>query len=705
MAELASLPQLPAFVPDADPTSVAQRWKRWLDRFENLLVALNITDNNRKKALLLHLAGETVYEIYEGLVVEPVDADADPAVHNVYINAKRALDNYFNPKRNAEFEVYTFRKTQQNQEETLDAYHSRLRSQARYCEFANTDTEIKSHIIQTCTSSRLRRRALSEPNLTLQQLLDIGRSMEAAERQVKCIEHGINEEAVAAVSRAGQRRTTMPPRNHGNNTQTCRFCGGSFPHPGGRMACPAWGKTCRACSKFHHFAVVCRSAAGDNQTQQANGRTPPTTGLQQRAAPRSFQRVKQVVDSAPPQNEAPNEDAVDSDNHYLFHVGATKKLRPRQPLVHIKVGRTPMKFTIDTGASVNIIDDVAYSKLNPQPTLQKSKTKLYAYGATNPMTVRGVFKATLEAKRKFTADDIYVVQGQCGSLLSYNTASELDLVKVDVNAVRSAEQDDITVEKLEAKYPQLFCGVGKLKNHEVELHIDPTVKPVAQPHRRIPFHLRKQVEEELKSLLDQDIIEHAEGPTPWLSPIVTPIKPNEPGKVRLCVDMRQANKAIVRERHVMPTLEDVIHDLNGSTVFSKLDLNKAYHQLLLSPTSRSITTFSTHVGLFRYKRLFFGVSSSSEVFQATIAQLLHDIPGVINISDDILVHGRTAAQHNARLHAVIQRLVDNGLTLNKNKCQLSQPKIEYYGHVFSADGVAVQQKHIQTRIGQLLQLS
>jgi hypothetical protein len=300
-----------------------------------------------------------------------------------------------------------------------------------------------------------------------------------------------------------------------------------------------------------------------------------------------------------------------------------------------------------------------------------------------------------QQKDRITTAEIYVVEGQCGSLLSCATASELGVVKLNINAVREQDREEITVQQLEAKHPQLFSGVGKLKNHEVELHIDPTVVPVAQPHRRVPFHLRKQVEEELQTLLDQDIIERAEGPTPWMSPIVTPIKPNEPGKLRLCVDMRQANRAILRERHVMPTLEDIIHDLNGSTVFSKLDLNKAFHQLVLSPASRIITVFSTHVGLFRYKRLFFGVSSSSEVFQATIARLLRGIPGVINICDDILIHGRTTAEHNAALRAVVQRLADNGLTLNKNKLLLNQSKIDWYGHVFSADGVAVQSCHVK----------
>ena len=97
---------------------------------------------------------------------------------------------------------------------------------------------------------------------------------------------------------------------------------------------------------------------------------------------------------------------------------------------------------------------------------------------------------------------------------------------------------------------------------------------------------------ELKLLQEQDIIERAEGPTPWVSPIVTPLKHKDPTKVRICVDMRRTNEAIQRERHATPTLDDILHDLNSATVFSKLDLNSAYHQLEIHPDSRYITTFS-----------------------------------------------------------------------------------------------------------------
>ena len=122
-----------------------------------------------------------------------------------------------------------------------------------------------------------------------------------------------------------------------------------------------------------------------------------------------------------------------------------------------------------------------------------------------------------------------------------------------------------------------------MKNFEVKLHIDESVTPVAQPARRIPFHLRKKVSQELERLEQEGIIEKVEGPTPWISPLVAIPKKN--GDVRLCVDMRLPNEAIQRERHPTPTIDDLVDTLNGATVFSKLDLRSGYHQLSLAPES------------------------------------------------------------------------------------------------------------------------
>ena len=155
------------------------------------------------------------------------------------------------------------------------------------------------------------------------------------------------------------------------------------------------------------------------------------------------------------------------------------------------------------------------------------------------------------------------------------------------------------VETLIQRYSDVFHGLGKLKGFQVHLHVDKDVQPIAQSPRRVPFHVRQDLEEQLRRDEELGVIEKTEGPTPWISPVDVVSK--KEGKVRVCIDMRQVNKAIKRERHVTPTISEIVNDLNGAKIFSKLDLNQGYNQLELDQESRYLTTFSTHMGLRRFR--------------------------------------------------------------------------------------------------------
>jgi hypothetical protein len=203
---------------------------------------------------------------------------------------------------------------------------------------------------------------------------------------------------------------------------------------------------------------------------------------------------------------------------------------------------------------------------------------------------------------------MHVVKGKHGNSLCYDTSVELNIVPIIASVSSSSEI-------LCNKYSDVFKGIGKLKDVKVKIHVYENGKPVIQPHRRIPFHIRKQVEAELDRHEQLYIIDKVDGPTPWVSPIVVAPKPKNPFEIRLCVDMIEPNKVNLRSRHITPTLDDMMLDLNGSKVFSKMDLGNGYHQLELSEDSRNITTFTTHVALRRYTRLSFGVSSAAEIFQ------------------------------------------------------------------------------------------
>ena len=262
------------------------------------------------------------------------------------------------------------------------------------------------------------------------------------------------------------------------------------------------------------------------------------------------------------------------------------------------------------------------------------------------------------------------------------------------NITNTHSVKDKTIQNLLSKHQRVFEGTGKLQNRQVELIVDRSVKPVVQRQRRIPFYLRAKVDSELERLEAEDIIEKVPDTdeTPWISPVV--IVPKKEDKIRLCVDMRAANKAIKRVCHPIPTVRDISMDLNGATFFSKPDMSQAYHQLELAPSSRNITTFITHAGLYRFKRLNYGTNSAAEIFQNTLQQVLHGINGVRNIADDILIYGTTYEEHNKALKECLQRLELHGLTLNLDKCGFLKNHLEFFGLLFSHDGVRPDPKKI-----------
>lgn len=324
-----------------------------------------------------------------------------------------------------------------------------------------------------------------------------------------------------------------------------------------------------------------------------------------------------------------------------------------------------------------------------------SSKKLYAYGSDKPLTVAGSFITDVRVKDKCVSAEFFVVEEVGQALLGHRTATELGLLKITVaadlehvNTVTSSNLKTSVVER----FPKVFTGVGKLKDFQLRIPIDNTVEPVIQPIRRIPYHLREKIDRKLNELVDLDIIEPVDGPSQWISPVV--VIPKKNGDIRLCVDMRRANQAVTRERYPIPTVDEVIQDLNQSTVFSKLDIRLAYHQIELTPDSRAITAFMTHKGVYRYKRLMFGINCAPEIYNKVMDQVFQGLAGVKNIFDDVFIHGATKGEHDKRLEDVLKRLQEKELTLNIDKCNFNMDNIELMGHMLSAHGIGVSQSKV-----------
>ncbi|KAL4231673.1 hypothetical protein ACF0H5_009252 [Mactra antiquata] len=484
--------------------------------------------------------------------------------------------------------------------------------------------------------------------------------MELSEIQSKSMEtEGSANNNTGSVNKV----TGAKPKTKKDGTKlTCYRCG-SEKHFAKDPSCPAKNKKCHKCSNVGHFQKCCRTKSSSKQSK---------TNRNKKGQIRNVQNEE---------NESSEED------QYVFNVQTDKLLK-----YEILIGGIPVKVIIDSGSTVNIIDKETWEHLKNNKVScysnQLSDKKLFPYGCKEPLNLSGEFEADIslnDKKQILKRVTFYVIKGKAPNLLSRETAVELGVLKI--GSVHAINEDIVN------EYKDCFQGLGTLKDYKLKLHIDPKVTPVAQKMYAIPLSLRQKVSDELDKLESLDVIEKVEGPTPWVSPVVVVNKPS--GQIRLCVDMRQANKAILRERHIIPTIDDVLPDMNNSCVFSKIDLNMGFHQIMLQEESRYITTFITHKGLYRYKRLNFGINAAPEMFQHIIHQTLLSCKGVANIADDIIIHGSDQEHHDRNLKKCLETLKEKGLTINRNKSQFNMDKVVFMGHVISGKGIGPTEERVK----------
>ena len=150
-----------------------------------------------------------------------------------------------------------------------------------------------------------------------------------------------------------------------------------------------------------------------------------------------------------------------------------------------------------------------------------------------------------------------------------------------------------TVEDLKKLYPNSFDRLGSLKG-EYNIRVDPTVKPATHARRKVPIESKEAIDRELDYLIEEEIITEQVEPTPWVSSVTFPMKPNK--EVRVCLDPSNLNKAIIREHHKPMTVEEIAHELAGATVYTKADALKAFLQIHLTHEASLLMMFNSHRG-------------------------------------------------------------------------------------------------------------
>lgn len=162
------------------------------------------------------------------------------------------------------------------------------------------------------------------------------------------------------------------------------------------------------------------------------------------------------------------------------------------------------------------------------------------------------------------------------------------------------------------------------------------------PCRNIPFALHEKLQDELKRMENMGVICKETEHTDWVSPIV--IVPKKDGKIRVCLDPIQLNKATQREHYQLPTRDEIHAKFKAAHYFSKLDARTGFWQMKLDQNSSKLTCFNTPFGRYRFLRLPFGITSAPEIYHRTIHMIYEHIPGCTTMMDDIIVMGFNATR-------------------------------------------------------------
>ncbi|XP_022164853.1 uncharacterized protein K02A2.6-like, partial [Myzus persicae] len=243
--------------------------------------------------------------------------------------------------------------------------------------------------------------------------------------------------------------------------------------------------------------------------------------------------------------------------------------------------------------------------------------------------------------------------------------------------------DTVTLTKLEDK-------VSRKKYH---ITLDQEVTPVISPNRRVPFSIIPELKDTIKSLEIRNVIKKINEPTEWVSPLVIVKKPK--GGLRLCLDPKNLNKAIRREHHPIPNVEEILAGLEGKKLFSVLDLKDGFWHVKLDEDSSKVCTFTTPFGRYCFMRLPFGISSAPEVFQRKTSEAFGEIDGVLCYFNDLIISGATELEHDRALVRVLNRARELNIKFNKEKFQFKRNTVSYVGHEISHEGVRPDKKHIE----------
>ena len=598
------------------------------------------------------------------------------------------MREYYKPTENSTLKNFHFRDLQQKSEETFTAFCSRVALEAGHCSFkcdsedcTAQDTATRDQIIIGTRYQNIREEALLK-SWDLQTLRTEGMKMESAMKSGS----EIGGEEVNRLGKYSFKNTKQ--RQQQRQSRSCYYCGEKFTNLTQHLGiCKGTNNKCSLCSITGHLPSVCRSKSKLKnvkkvETDETDDCAPTKSSASEQESNHETYNVNLfVIDSSRRSPKPKLRSTIQGKHDFTAQVVINNKLN---------------KVLSDTGAKVCVTGTVEASRWGILDRMIPSDVKLKPY-KSEPIPVHGTARCAVSFGRTSIPVVWHIISGSCEPILSGVASCQLGIIKFrstpdtfePINMISEQADADLKTDLQDTmlEFQECFSGFKKLKNHQVKLHADTSVKPKVTPERVTPYHLQERVDTLVESMIASDIIEEIppNEPVPWISE--STIAPKPDGDIRLTLDARNVNKALYSSNLPIPRQEDIRAKLSGKRFFSKLDFKHAFWQLELHPDSRYLTVFRCNGKLYRYKRLTMGLKPSQGELNAALLPLFAHIPDVFLIHDDLVIATETLSQHKVAVREVLKTICDNDLTLNPKKCIFGADEIHFWGLIINSDGV------------------